>query len=282
MTELMQEGAAVAEADRPNTIGAIDVTLASATAPIEYPLNHVTADYADFTKEELDALRRSVREHGLLVPIVIWRDQIVDGRHRAEVCREEGRPLYYRDITEECSTEEEMRAYVAALNQHRRARTQPLTSKQKRERIEDVLKANPTWSNLAIAKTIGVDDKTTASVRREMEARSEIPNVKTTVDSKGRKHPVHKPKRKATRSPSIIPASPPNSASTDGVASFDLLCEAPGEMNLRRMFNNLSARDVWQSMVTAFGIPAIYGVMTEEQKSEFSDLINAEVEAQNA
>jgi hypothetical protein len=35
-------------------------------------------------------------------------------------------------------------------------------------------------------------------------------------------------------------------------------------------------------MVTAFGIPAIYHVITEEQKNEFSDLINAEVEAQNA
>ena len=63
---------------------------------------------------------------------------------------------------------------------------------------------------------------------------------------------------------------------------FHLLCEAPGEMNLRRMINNLGARAVWQSMVTAFGIPAIYRVMTEEQKNEFSDLINAEAEAQNA
>jgi ParB-like nuclease domain len=95
MAELMQDRVAVddadTEADRLNAIGAMDVTVASATAPIEYPLNHVTADYADFTREELDALRKSVREHGLLVPIVIWRDQIVDGRHRAEVCREETR-----------------------------------------------------------------------------------------------------------------------------------------------------------------------------------------------
>lgn len=64
--------------------------------------------------------------------------------------------------------------------------------------------------------------------------------------------------------------------------AFDLPCEAPGEMNLRRVINNVGARAVWQSMVTAFGIPAIYRVMTEEQKNEFSDLINAEVEAQNA
>jgi hypothetical protein len=53
-------------------------------------------------------------------------------------------------------------------------------------------------------------------------------------------------------------------------------------MNLRRMINNLGAKAVWQSMVAAFGIPAIYRVMTDEQKNEFSDLINAEVEAQNA
>jgi ParB family transcriptional regulator, chromosome partitioning protein len=64
--------------------------------------------------------------------------------------------------------------------------------------------------------------------------------------------------------------------------AFDLLCGASGEMNFRRMVSNLGARAVWQSMVAAFGIPAIYRVMTEEQKNEFSDLINAEVEAQNA
>jgi ParB-like chromosome segregation protein Spo0J len=81
---------------------------------------------------------------------------------------------------------------------------------------------------------------------------------------------------------SLPPEPGERSSQKQSDPAFDLPCEAPGEMNLRRMINNLGARAVWQSMVTAFGIPAIYRVMTQEQKNEFSDLINAEVEAQNA
>jgi hypothetical protein len=76
------------------------------------------------------------------------------------------------------------------------------------------------------------------------------------------------------------PGEPPSRKRSD--PAFDLLCDSPGEMNLHQMINNLGARAIWQSMVTAFGIPAIYRVMTDDQKNEFSDLINAEVEAQNA
>jgi hypothetical protein len=53
-------------------------------------------------------------------------------------------------------------------------------------------------------------------------------------------------------------------------------------MNFRRMVSNLGAKAVWQIMVAALGIPAIYRVMTEEQKNEFGDLINAEGRVQNA
>src|SRR5262249_15977305 len=50
--------------------------------------------------------------------------------------------------------------------------------------------ADPSKSNLQIAREIRADDKTVASVRRELEARSEIPNVETRTDTRGRKQPA--------------------------------------------------------------------------------------------
>src|SRR5262249_40068638 len=50
------------------------------------------------------------------------------------------------------------------------------------------------------AKQAKVDHKTVAAVRREGEARGEIPHVETRTDSKGRKQPTRKP-RELSRSP---------------------------------------------------------------------------------
>ncbi len=191
---------------------------------MDYPLHPITGDYDNLTEAELAMLRESLRKNRLIVPIVIWRGQIVDGRHRARLCYELGIELRVTDITEKYPTEEEMIAYVQALNEHRRANTKPLTTAEKRARIEAALKANPNWSHLAIAKTLGVDDKTVASVRAELERRSEIPNVSTTgnntrVDTKGRRQPARKPMR-PVRKP-MAPVEPPRDVEQSFAAAHD-------------------------------------------------------------
>ena len=77
-------------------------------------------------------------------------------------------------------------AHVISLNVRRRH----LRSQQKRELIAMLLKLDPEKSNLQIAKTVDADDKTVASVRAD--PRSEIPNVATRTDTKGRKQPAAK------------------------------------------------------------------------------------------
>ena len=77
---------------------------------------------------------------------------------------------------------------VLSLNIHRRH----LTAEQKRELIARVLKAKPEASNNQIAKQVKANDKTVAKVRSELEARSEIPNVDTRTDTKGRKQPARR------------------------------------------------------------------------------------------
>jgi hypothetical protein len=179
-------------ADNPAATGATDVRPANATAPVDYPFHAITEDYDDFSKEEFDALCSSVRRGGLVVAVVVWRGQTVDGKHRSKACRKEGVPLRYDDITERCPTEEAMIAHVRALNEHRRANTKPLTSVQKRERIKAALKANPERPNLQIAQELGVSDNTVNSVRQEMEGRSQIANVKTRTDRQGRRQPARR------------------------------------------------------------------------------------------
>ena len=74
-------------------------------------------------------------------------------------------------------------SYVISANIRRRH----LTTDQKRELIEKLIKLDPSKSDRQIAKTIGVDHKTVAAVRSEGERRGEFPHVETRTDTKGRK-----------------------------------------------------------------------------------------------
>jgi ParB-like chromosome segregation protein Spo0J len=78
----------------------------------------------------------------------------------------------------------------ASLNVHRRH----LTQEMKRELIAQLLRLKPEQSNRAIGKQAKADDKTVASVRREMESTAEIPQLEKTVgaDGKARKQPSKK------------------------------------------------------------------------------------------
>jgi hypothetical protein len=91
--------------------------------------------------------------------------------------------------------------FVLSMNVHRRH----LTSEQKRQAIAAYLKADPTTSDRKVAKELGVDNKTAAKVRADLEAREEIPHVPTRTDSAGRKQPATK--RKPTPKPEATPKS---------------------------------------------------------------------------
>jgi ParB-like chromosome segregation protein Spo0J len=178
---------------------------------ISLPLHPITEDYDNLTDAEAAVMRQSLQENGLANPIVTWQGQIVDGRHRAMFCEELGIEPHYVDISDRCTTEESMRKYVAALNQHRRARTTPLTNEEKRARVTAEVKADPTRSDRAIAKVAGVDHKTVAEGRAKLESRGEIPHAEKRMDASGRKQPAKKSKlRQPTkkRTPSASAPAP--------------------------------------------------------------------------
>lgn len=134
--------------------------------PEAWCMHPITEDYADFTAGELSEFKEDIRKNGLRVPIVVWRDQIVDGRHRYQICSDLGIDLKVRDISQECLSEDSMREMVTSLNQHRRSRTVPLTNGEKRKRVEAELMRNPSRSARGIARELGVAHTTVLKIRR--------------------------------------------------------------------------------------------------------------------
>jgi hypothetical protein len=57
---------------------------------------------------------------------------------------------------------------LAALNEHRRARTTPLTNEEKRARVEVALKVDPERGDRAIAEQTEVSQPFVGKVRREI------------------------------------------------------------------------------------------------------------------
>ena len=172
------------------------------------PVHPAAELFPQMSESELRELGDDIKRHCLHNPIVIFTDRdgaerLLDGRNRLDAMELVGLPIVKDGKLEPglvptciLHHNEDPFAWVLSANIHRRH----LTSEQKRDVVAKLLKAKPAQSNLAIAKQVKVDDKTVAKVRAELEARSEIPNVKTRTDSKGREQPA---KKQDTRAPSI-------------------------------------------------------------------------------
>jgi ParB-like chromosome segregation protein Spo0J len=155
--------------------------------------------------EDFDAIVADIKQNGQRVPIHVYEGQIIDGRTRALACQKLGIAPKYHVIPDGAFDKEgSLVAYVLSQNLHRRH----LTAEQKRDVIAELLKADPTKSDRAIAMTAKTDHKTVASVRKEKESRGEVPHVEERKDSKGRSQPARKPAKPAL---SLVPepAAPP-------------------------------------------------------------------------
>jgi hypothetical protein len=114
--------------------------------------------------EDFESLVEDIRAHGQREPVVLFEGKVLDGRNRSRACEVLGIRLKtrYFDPKVEGSPE----AFVISVNLKRRH----LTTGQKREVIAELIKATSAASDRAIARDVGVDNKTVASVRKEMEA----------------------------------------------------------------------------------------------------------------
>jgi hypothetical protein len=171
--------------------------------------------------EELRALGEDIKQNGLKIPNVLWvpkeyyskcpdtsrliytRRYLIDGRNRLDAAELVGAKIgsSLETIPHEVFYEPsdhlprqgyrklaDPYGYVVSVNIHRRH----LTTAQKGELIEALLKARPERSDRATAKIAQVSDKTVGGVRAALEGRAEIPHVDRRDDTKGRSQPAHK------------------------------------------------------------------------------------------
>lgn len=135
--------------------------------------------------ETYAGLKANIALNGVQVPVV--KDEqghILDGFARAKIAKELGYEC--PSVKVRGLSEQEKRSQVRALNLARRH----LNYAARRQIIADELKENPDRSNRWIAKSLGVDDKTVASVRSDMQSTSEVPKLGFTLGSDGKFRPA--------------------------------------------------------------------------------------------
>lgn len=140
----------------------------------------------DLPEWEFNALKESIRQHGVLVPVV--RDEngvLIDGHHRSRACNELG-ITNVPTITLAGLTENQKRNHAIVLNLVRRK----ITRKQLRKIIATELRRQPDLSNRWLAEIVGSTDKTIQSVRAELLERAEIPQVNAFRGKDGKKYPA--------------------------------------------------------------------------------------------
>jgi hypothetical protein len=133
----------------------------------------------DLSTWDYEQLEKSILANGVRQAIV--RNEygvIIDGETRYEITQRHGLPCPEREVSG--LTPPEMRDLCIILNVHRRH----LTPEQKRAiwdqnrgDIKHLLEEQPTRSDRSIGEQIGVDHKTVASVREDLESGGEIPTV---------------------------------------------------------------------------------------------------------
>ena len=186
------------------------------------------------SQDELRELANDIKKNGLkeLVALVFDQEteayQVLDGRNRLDALAlngvelfSNGKPSFYSSDPIFFASDRigDPVAYIVSKNVCRRH----LAAEKKRELIAKLVVAGPEKSNLQIAKIAHVDDKTVADVRRTLESRSEIPNVGTRTDTKGRKQPARKRSKrnaaKKTESTATAAVTPTGNATETPEAS---------------------------------------------------------------
>jgi ParB-like chromosome segregation protein Spo0J len=133
----------------------------------EYEFHPLAGMFALIDGEDFDQLAEDIGARGIISPIILFEGKILDGRNRYLAAKEAGHKFTDRDF-KQLSPGLDAEAFVISANLHRRQ----LSSKQKRQFIAKLIEAKPGLSNRALAKLVGADDKTVASVREELQNKS--------------------------------------------------------------------------------------------------------------
>jgi hypothetical protein len=190
------------------------------------------------SEDQLDELAEDIQKTGLQVPIVSWssteggEEQVLEGRSRLDALARKGLlyetegHLHLKSWTgtkwAELSGDKiqfqhlvggDPYALVLSFNIHRRH----LTPELKNKLIDDLIKANPEKSNRQIAEQAKVGHPKVANRRKQLEAKGDVEQRSTSIDTKGRRQPAKKP------------GSKPKTTKVGTVAGIDICLTATEE-----------------------------------------------------
>jgi ParB-like chromosome segregation protein Spo0J len=134
--------------------------------------------------EDFDKLVDDINKNGLLQPIVVYQDKILDGNNRYRACMLAKVKPRVTELVE--ASDAQAQRYVISANIHRRH----LDPKTRKEILETLLKLDPTKSNRQLGEETKLDHKTVGTVRAEMVAGGEIPHQEKTVGKDGVAQPT--------------------------------------------------------------------------------------------
>lgn len=135
--------------------------------------------------DEYTALEKSIREHGVQVPITVDENRsVIDGHHRKEIADRLGIECPRRFAMD--LTDEQKRTLALSLNLDRRH----LSREQKQQLVRGSIKADPHLSDRQHAERTGVSPSTVGFHRGQLEAAGDVSNLDTRTDSVGRQQPA--------------------------------------------------------------------------------------------
>jgi ParB-like chromosome segregation protein Spo0J len=177
------------------------------------PVHPAADEFPLLPPAELKALAEDIRAHGLRNPWCLIEDEqggvvLIDGRNRLDALELIGEEITLDNsiIFERFPADSvDVAERVVSLNIHRRH----LSNEQKRELIAKLLKADPQKSDRQIAEQTKTSPTTVGKVRAAKEAAGDVSTVDTRTDSKGRRQPAKKKKKKQPAKPSVTLTSPP-------------------------------------------------------------------------
>jgi N6-adenosine-specific RNA methylase IME4 len=84
---------------------------------IYLPAHVATSLFPKMSHDEFKALKEDIAEHGLRQPILVWRNQVVDGLQRLRACKELGIAPQYASVQ---NSEETITEFIVSMNLKRR------------------------------------------------------------------------------------------------------------------------------------------------------------------
>jgi phage N-6-adenine-methyltransferase len=137
------------------------------------------------TPDEYDAFLVDVDTRGITTPLTVTPDgTVLDGRHRfgaAVTLGIEYVPIFVADIEPESQVDYMVRQ--AVMRRH-------LTVAERKALAATLLRDAPEKSDRQVAATVGLSDKTVGTVRDELTATADIPQLTSRVGADGRTRPV--------------------------------------------------------------------------------------------